>query len=256
MIGRRGHRLRERDLVALADGSLPEAKRAGVERAVAASPQLQASIASQRRALAALRGADDAVPHSLRARLALARDPRRRRRIPERLAGMLAAAALTAIIAALTIGGGGAAAPTVADAATLATRPAVAPALEPRKGSVTLPRLRGAGLSYPYWEDSFGFKALGARRDRLGARLATTVFYARAGKRIAYTIVSGPPLAAGSAMRSIVNAGTHFRSFSAGGRRIVTWLRRGHTCTLSAISAPYLTLLRLAAWTRAARNPS
>jgi anti-sigma factor RsiW len=45
----------ERDLGALADGSLGEQRRAALERAVADSPELQARLGEQREALAAVR---------------------------------------------------------------------------------------------------------------------------------------------------------------------------------------------------------
>jgi hypothetical protein len=86
------------------------------------------------------------------------------------------------------------------------------------------------------------------RRDRLGGRPATTVFYRRAGRRIGYTIVGGPPLAVGASARRTVIGGTAVRSFSARGRQVVTWLRRGHTCVLSGPAVPAVALRRLAAW--------
>src|SRR5204863_6283045 len=114
----------ERDLAALADGSLEPDRRIRVERAVAASPELQADLRDQQQALAAVRGASrELAPASLRMRVALARPARR----PVRRIGALAVAATAAIAAAvvLTLGGGSGESPTVADAAALATRPAV-----------------------------------------------------------------------------------------------------------------------------------
>jgi len=241
----------ERDLVALADGSLPAARRASVERAVAASPELQASLAAQRRALG-LSGdaAAGRAPASLRERIALAGAPTRRA-APGRMAGGLAAAAAAAaaaFVVVLAVGGGATGAPTVADAAVLATRAPLAPAAAHRGETALLPRPRAAGLAFPYWDDRFSFKAIGVRTDRVAGRLATTVFYARAGQRIAYTIVAGSPLAVGSATRSTVSDKTRLRSFSAHGRLIVTWLRRGHTCVLSGTNVPLSALLRLASW--------
>src|SRR5579875_2931529 len=74
------HGATERDLTALADGSLPAHRRVRVERAVAASPDLQACVAEQRRTLNAIaRACGEHAPSSLRARLALAQPARRRR---------------------------------------------------------------------------------------------------------------------------------------------------------------------------------
>jgi hypothetical protein len=245
----------ERDLAALADGSLEPGRRAGVERAVAASPELQADVRDQQRALAAVRAVSaERAPAALRARVALARPPRRRaRRI-----GALAVAATAAIAATvvLTLAGGSATTPSVADAAVLATRPAVAPAPEPAHGAATLPRPRGAGLPFPYWEEHFGWKATGVRRDRLDGRAATTVFYRRQSQLVAYTIVGGRPIPIGSPARVSVQDGTTFRSLVVHGRRAVTWLRRGHTCVLSGTTATRATLLRLAAWRGGGKIPS
>ena len=149
----------------------------------------------------------------------------------------------------LALGGGGPAAPTVADAAVLAARAPTALAPAQHGDSATLPRLRGAGLPFPYWEDRFGWKAAGVRRDDLAGRPATTVVYRRAGRRIAYTIVDGAPLALGAPAASTVRGTTTLRSLAARGRPVVTWLRRGHTCVLSGDGVPRGALERLAAWT-------
>jgi anti-sigma factor RsiW len=73
MFSRQPHdRPSERDLAALADGSLaPGARRARVERAVAASPELQALVRDQRRAIESVRSAAAATRASeaLRARV-------------------------------------------------------------------------------------------------------------------------------------------------------------------------------------------
>src|SRR3954452_20172127 len=84
MINRRNsERPSERDLAALADGSLPPARRARVERAVAASPELQAELRDQCYALDAVRAAGaERAPAALRARVATVRPaPRPGRRI-------------------------------------------------------------------------------------------------------------------------------------------------------------------------------
>jgi hypothetical protein len=126
---------------------------------------------------------------------------------------------------------------------------------EPRHDGVTLPRLRAAGLPFPYWEDRFDWRATGARTDRLDGRVETTVFYRRGARSIAYTIVSGRRLRAAAGARTIVRAGTTLTSFSTDGRQVVTWLRRGHTCVLSTRDAPLDALLKLAVWRGRGRIP-
>ncbi|MGH2915137.1 MAG: hypothetical protein ACRDMX_09115, partial [Solirubrobacteraceae bacterium] len=158
------------------------------------------------------------------------------------------AAAAAAVIAVVVFAGGPAGAPTVAQAAALANRPAVAAAPGPRGESATLAGLSAAGLPYPYWDDRFAYKATGVRRDRLDGRLATTVYYTRGERQVAYTIVSGTPLPTGASTRSTTRNGVQLRSLSTHGRLTVTWLRRGHTCVLTAANTPLAVLLRLASW--------
>ncbi|MEY2535821.1 MAG: hypothetical protein QOF29_3731, partial [bacterium] len=201
----------DRDLAALADGSLAPERRARVERAVAASPELQAGLRDQRSALAAVRAASaEDAPAALRARVALARPTRR----PARRFGALAVAATAAVAATvvLTFGGGPTETPSVADAAVLATRPPVAAVLRAAYDAATLPGPRGAGLRFPDWQGPFGWKAVGVRHDRLGGRPATTVFYLRDGATVAYTIVGGRPLPAASPTQLSVRDGTALRS--------------------------------------------
>jgi anti-sigma factor RsiW len=247
MIGRR-RELPERDLTALADGSLPASRRPRVERAVAASPELQADLAAQRRALAALSAAaEERAPSALRARLELARDPRPSRvRTRRAWTAIPAAAAAAAAVVVLTVGGGPGA-PTVASAATLAFRTPLHPAGQATGSTLRWPT--AGELVFPDWARRFGFVAVGARGDRIDGRAATTVFYQRAEQRIAYTIVSGSPLSAGTSMRPATWEGTRLSSFKAHGRAVVTWLREGHTCVLSGSPTLLGQLERLAAWT-------
>jgi anti-sigma factor RsiW len=227
----------DRELAALADGSLPRRRRERVERAVAESPELQAQLRDQRYALAAVRSASEVrAPAALRMRVTHARPPSaaRARRVPA-LAAAVVAGAAAAVAVLLAMGGGGAHGPTVADAAVLGARPAMAAASEQRRGPATLERPVATGLRFPYWGDRFGWKAIGVRYDRLAGRPATTVFYRRRADVVSYTIVAGGAL--------LEPRGTSVR-----GRTVVTWLRRGHTCVLSSTRASRATLLRLAAW--------
>ncbi len=248
MIGRRNRNSpSERDLVAIADGSLSAARRARVERAVGASRELSEQVSDQRRVLAAIRNVGaEPIPGALRARLELARAPHPAPRRMYRLAastatGALAAGALT-VAAVLGLGGGLAGSPTVAAAATLGTRIPVAAT------GATLPGVRAAGIAFPDWSYRFGLTAAGVRRDSLDGRLATTVFYGTGGERIAYTIVSGSPLRAGTATSHAVWNGVTLRSFSTHGRAVVTWVRDGHTCVLSGSDALLKPMMRLAIW--------
>jgi hypothetical protein len=245
----------ERDLARLADGTIDPARADDVERSVAASTELQARLDEQLRALAAVRTlASQRAPATLRMRrrlLARAARPRRSRFAVARrpalglgLAGFLAA--LVLVLAAL---GGSPAGLTVADAATLAVRPATGSVAEPPDDGTMLPHVRAAGLPFPYWEDRFGWVATGVRRDDVHGRLLTTVFYRGHGSRVAYTIVPGAPLRAGHDVRTIQRGGLSIGAFATTGHRLVVmWLRRGHTCVLSGVDVPLDALVKLAAW--------
>ena len=247
----------ERDLARLADGTLVGPRRELLGRLIDGSPELERRLDEQRRARTAVRSAAscERAPLALRIRhhaLTTRRDSRSL--VPGRLGlGLGLAGALAALAALATIIGlaaTGPAAPTVALAATVAARPAVASVGEPRDDSVRLPGVRAACLPFPYWQDRFGWRAIGARTDRIDGRAMTTVFYRNGAKRIAYTIVSGRSLSPGtSPVRTLTLARTELTTFSTtGGQHIVTWTRRGHTCVLSGQGVPLKALLELATW--------
>lgn len=273
LLERRHLRATERDLARLADGSLAAKRRSRVERLVAASAELQSRLRDQRcavvavqttlaeRAPLALRTDPSALAVERRARsraLAASRTGRARTtsnplagrlRAGSRRIGVAFAGTAVTVVCLVIAFGGGQAAPTVAQAATIAARSPTSTVTDPPEDQVTLPRLRAAGLPFPYWEDRFGWVATGAREDRVGGRVLTTVFYRRAGHRLAYTIVSGAPVSDGSSARALERDRVALRILSAAGdQRIVTWLRRGHTCVLSGVGTPVNALVKLAAW--------
>lgn len=239
----------ERDLTRLADGTLNASERRRVEQRVAGSAELQARLREQRKAVAATRSL-----HSLeRAPLSLRMEhrafaARERRRVP--LLGVGLAAVAAALVWTFVVLSGEPTALTVARAATIATRPATAPVAEPEPAGEqkTLPGVRGGGLPFPYWEDTFGWLATGTRTDRMDGRSLTTVFYRRGTQRIAYTIVGGGALPPAEGTDTSVRAGTTLTSSISGGRLLVTWMRGGHTCVLSGAGVPLAALLRLATW--------
>jgi hypothetical protein len=105
-------------------------------------------------------------------------------------------------------------------------------------------------LPFPYWDDSFQWKAVGARDDKIKDRSAKTVFYANPkGVRAAYTILGGDKLDEPSHVRELTKNGVELWITQDKGRRIVVWTRAGHTCVLSApIAVPEQKLLQLATW--------
>jgi hypothetical protein len=172
--------------------------------------------------------------------------------------GLLAATALAAVLAvvlAIALSGGG-------GNATMSLREASAPTL--RAATVSAPpestgnraQLAAAvdGVSFPYWEERFGWRSTGARSDRVAGHAMTTVFYADArGRRIGYAIVAGapPPISGGAvSWRGKVP----YRLSYENGAPVVTWLRDGHLCVVSGRGVSGATLLRLASWSE--RSPS
>lgn len=238
-----------RDLARLADGSLEGPARANLEARVAASPTLAAALERQREGAAALRGLDLEASPRLRGRIAAERaissGPVRRRRlaIGGALAGAAAAAALVAVLL-LPSGAGG---PTVVEAARLSDRPATGP-VGVETGNSKLLAADVEGVPFPNWREEFGWRQAGIRSDRLGDRGTRTVFYEHAGKRVAYTIVSGNGIAAPDGSRSGRRNGVNLHSLADGGRRVVTWWRDGRTCVLSSADVSDGELLKLASW--------
>jgi hypothetical protein len=168
------------------------------------------------------------------------------RALRPRLAGAGALAAAAVAVVAILLGSGGQPAPTVLDASRVALAPATlaSPAEDPRDRSHLEASVEG--LPYPYWGDWRGWPAAGARRDRLGGRSITTVFYAaHGGARIGYAIVAGRPLPEPSAGTALNRGGVRFRVLDAAGATIVTWREAGHTCILAARGVDASTMVRL-----------
>jgi anti-sigma factor RsiW len=196
----------EADLVALADGNLSPVRRAEVEARVAVEPALAAALERQRAALSLLAGLTEPAPLALRLRVCELRSRRRRLRrwLP---VGVLATATATAALLLLLVADGG---PVVDDVVAVALRSATA---QPA-GTESLD-----GLRFPRPDN---WRAIGVRTDTVAGRATRTVFYELNGKRIAYTIVAGPPLD---------DNPRNLRS--ADGRAAFEWVRAGRTCVIS-----------------------
>jgi anti-sigma factor RsiW len=240
------------ELAALADGTLPAQRRAEVEARVAASPELQGLLERQRQAVVAAQAlATEEVPQSLRAavearRRALGAKRRRSRPLVPRLALALAAVVAAAVVAAAVLSGGPGA-PSVADAARLATQTANGPA--PRAAGRTGTKLAIAveGLPFPDLARFAGWRAVGVRRARIDGRDVTAVFYRKDRRRIGYVIVGGAGLSRPAGGRATTIRRVEYRTLQLKGRLGVTWRRGGHTCVLLG-QASRPELLRLASW--------
>jgi hypothetical protein len=237
-----------RDLTRLADGSLDGHTQGELEARLGGSATLSAALERQRAGAAALRGLELETPTELRARITAHREARRRS--PRRkwaIGGPIAiAAAAAALIAVLLVPSGGSG-PTVPEAASLYQQPATA-AVQADPSSPKLLAAQVEGVPFPNWQREFGWRAAGTRTDRLDGRLARTVFYRKAGKRIAYTIVSGDGIHAPADSHPARLKGVNLHTFRSGDRRVVTWWRNGRTCVVSAKGVGDHELLKLASW--------
>lgn len=142
----------------------------------------------------------------------------------------------------------GTSAPTVRQASSLGLRSATLAAPTESPDNPHLLAASAAGISYPYWGGSLGWRATGARSDHLGGRTITTVFYADSHSRqIGYSIVSGSalPIPAGSAI--VRRRGVSFHILNGANPTVVTWREAGHTCLLVARWVGPRTLVHLAA---------
>ncbi len=232
------------DLAALADGRLAPDRRAALEARLATDPGLAEALERQRTAVRTVTGAarETFAPHDLRLRVdglgaARRRPSRRRRWLP---LGALAAAAAAVALAVLLIPSGGL---TVEEAVAAAER-------LPTRAALTTPRVPQLldedveGVAFPNYARRFGWQASGVRDDVLEGRRTRTVHYLRGNARIAYTIVAGAPLERPDGERG----GVPLRTLDAGGRRVVTWIRQGHTCVLSSEDVTDSQLVELALW--------
>ena len=242
------HRLTDRDralLVGLADGTLRGRRRARAEARAHAIPGAVALIDQQRRVARALHdGPAPAPPPTARAPALPAGRPLPVPRLAA--AGALAVVLLLAVTLVWRPDGGQS---VIAQAADLAKRPATATA-PPSAGRVL--RAGVEGVAFPDWEATFGWHAIGARRDDLGGRAARTVFYEHMGHRIAYTILPGPPLDPPRTARVVRRDGLDialYRDPSHGGHDVAVFERGGRTCVLAGHVLHTSTLVELAAWT-------
>lgn len=137
---------------------------------------------------------------------------------------------------------------TVERAADLAQRPATQQA---PVATGTVLRAAVDGVRFPDWGPEFGWQEAGMRRDALGGRRTTTVFYEHTGHRLAYTIVSGPPLPHPGGGRVVRRDGLAISLYgdpAHGGHDIAVFERGGRTCVVAGHVLKLDTLLKLAAW--------
>lgn len=248
-------------VAALADGTLPAERRAEVMRRIAASAALAETFRRQLEVVTAVRAVQTAAPSRLRARIEAEHQRRgsrliRRPAIASGLASVAAATAALVLVLGLPLSDGGGNPPAVTDVAAMGVRGPLSLAVAPDPHRPALLRRTAAGLPFPNLEAKFGWTAAGVRTGSVEGRPATTVLYEKDGRRIAYTIVAGPPLASATESQRMVRDGVGFELLARDGAQVVTWLRRGHTCVLSGPGTRAQELLALASWTGKGTIPS
>ncbi len=150
-----------------------------------------------------MRSIDVRAPESLHRSVdsLIAESPPRRRPVSlrsfsprQRLAAGAFAAALVAITLALSLGGSTSSTLSLRRASALTLTEATASAPAQSRSNPSQLAAAVDGVSFPYWEDRFGWRSTGSRTDHVGARAVTTVFYVTGhGRRVGYAIVAGSP---------------------------------------------------------------
>jgi len=170
-------------------------------------------------------------------------------RLDWRVGSAVGALAAVALALVLSLTGTGSSGLGLREASALTLDPATMPA--PSENASRHAQLDASveGISFPYWTERFGWRASGAREDRLAGRTVRTVFYVDAkGQRVGYAIVAGTPAPTTPAGVAHWHDGTAYKLTSQHGAKVVTWLRSGHLCVISGRGVPTSTLLMLASW--------
>jgi hypothetical protein len=187
----------------------------------------------------AIREAAQTVHAPMSLRESVGRPRRRGVRWVFALGGGVVAAAILVVV--LSLGGG----PSVQDVAQASLNRPTAPA-PARMGHYVDASI--GGIRFPEYEDPWGWKAVGTRRDHVGGRDALTVIYTRGGAGIHYTIVDGAPLDRPGGAKVVDAAGTPVALKRTGDTLIAAWERDGHTCILASKAASERELLNLVNW--------
>lgn len=80
-----------------------------------------------------------------------------------------------------------------------------------------------------------GWVPTGARADAVEGRDVRTVFWQRAGRRISWSRIAGPPVRVPDDARRAGRGGLLLRSLEVDGRVVVAWAEAGSTTVISAI---------------------
>jgi len=115
----------------------------------------------------------------------------------------------------------------------------MAPDRPPAAGRAPIAGLRLQSLA------ALGWAPEGTRVDEVAGRAASTVFFSRAGRDIALTVVSGQPVPPERGAVRITRGGVEMFRQDRGGRLVLSWRRAGRTTVLSAAGVPQPELMDL-----------
>ncbi|MDQ2895766.1 MAG: hypothetical protein M3Y09_08970, partial [Actinomycetota bacterium] len=148
------------------------------------------------------------------------------------------------VLAVVLFVGGDTRAPSLRQTVHLTLAAAISP--PPAERGTRALDISSAGIPFPYWQQTVGWRALGSRTDRVANRTVVTVFYrAHDGRRVGYAIVGGAPIPF-RAGRVVTRGGVSYWLLQEGTIELVTWRRAGHTCVIAGRGVGPGTLLRLA----------
>jgi hypothetical protein len=108
------------------------------------------------------------------------------------------------------------------------------------------PRASAFGVPFPNLAVRLGWEPVGRRDDVVDGRPVETVTYARAGRRLAYSVVDGPVLPAPQGSVRVAARGPAATVFEAGGRTAVLAARDGRAIVVSAAGVPRVAVIRAA----------
>lgn len=108
------------------------------------------------------------------------------------------------------------------------------------------PVAQAFGVAFPDLAARRGWRAVARRSDDVGGRHVETVVYGREGRRMAYSVVGGPPLSVPAGGRLVDGRTPTVVAFDSDGRQAVMTTRKGHTVVLSAVGVDRAALVRAA----------
>lgn len=102
------------------------------------------------------------------------------------------------------------------------------------------------GVPFPDLARRLGWLPIARRQDVVDGREVRTLIYARAGRRLAWSVIDGARVSAPPGSRSVAARGPAASQFESGGRVAVLTTRGRHSIVVSAASVPPRAIIRAA----------